>query len=899
MTRAVSRHASAAFNRLPLVVLRNSGLCIILLGLCEPTHAQSASDLYTKAERMYEQGDPYRAAPLFAQAEQQFHTAGDRRDELAAKLGRLHAEADHGHYKAVKAEVEHDLANPLVQNDPHLRIQALSLLGIIDLNIDTEAAGSDWAQLLDVATAAHDLKWENRARGELGLVAGLKGDIGKAGIALFKAIGTAEQIGDVSGAITFRVWLANGMAVNGMPEAALKQLDQAIALAQQHGYEQLPFQLIIAKIRAIALLPEPERSKRVPEAKRLFAETLKIAEDEKVYGAEIELLAQSGQLAAQSGTYVEAEHAFTRAASVAGIAGLKGLEADNELRLANLYLQMQEPQKAAASIAEGMREIDGAEQAYDLPSFIAAEADTQAALGNIRAADALYGRATTLVEGLLVNAPSSQLRSSMISAFSRIYVAHFRLAWDKEHNAVKAFQIIESARGRVLLDAIRNGRSSSAMSPSRPEMKIAQLQRKLVANSLSDAQQKRVLAEIDGAYDALSASQFGQERTPEAPMHVRPVSLSTLTGLLTPNQVFVEYVLDRSASYAIEVSSAGMMVHQLPQSREIAGLVRSYLQDVKAGKNGAAQARSLYSALIAPIAAHNWNSLILVPDGSLHLLPLGALMDDTGEYLLQRASVYVAPSASVLAKIKREPEQRAEKPFLGVAFSEVSHDPEPVATSRGMSDIRSRDIKPLQFSGEEVYKANLALGGDGVVLQGPDASEVKLKAEPLSEFRVIHIAAHGVGDEIEPDRAAIVLHPGSAIEDGLWQAREIRRTRLNADVVVLSACETGTGRLEGEEGIMNLARAFLTAGGKSVVASLWDVDDRSTATIMEDFYEHLAKGKSIASALRSSQLQFIQTYGDKASPYLWAGFEVIGDGTRTITTKTKGAELQAAREHLQ
>lgn len=306
------------------------------------TSAQIASDLYAHAQKLYEQGDPYRAAPLFADAEQQFHAAGDRRNELAAKFGRLHAEADHGHYKAVKAEVEHDLANPLVQSDPPLRIQALSLLGVIDLNIDTEAAGSDWSQLLDVATAAHDLKWQNRARGELGIVAGLKGNIGAAGMALFKAIATAEQIGDVTGAITFRVWLANGMAVNGMPEAALKQLDQATALAQEHHYDQLPFQLIIAKIRAIAMLPEPERSKRAPEAQRLFAETLKLAEDEKVYGAEIELLGQSGQLAIQSGNRVEAEHAFTRAASIAATAGLKGLEAEDELRLADIYLQMQD-----------------------------------------------------------------------------------------------------------------------------------------------------------------------------------------------------------------------------------------------------------------------------------------------------------------------------------------------------------------------------------------------------------------------------------------------------------------------------------------------------------------------------------------------------------------------------
>jgi CHAT domain-containing protein len=105
-------------------------------------------------------------------------------------------------------------------------------------------------------------------------------------------------------------------------------------------------------------------------------------------------------------------------------------------------------------------------------------------------------------------------------------------------------------------------------------------------------------------------------------------------------------------------------------------------------------------------------------------------------------------------------------------------------------------------------------------------------------------------------------------------------TRLNADVGVLSACETGSGRLEGEEGIMDLARSFLIAGAKSVVASLWAVDDLSTATLMGFFYEHLAAGLEVREALRQAQLDFIRNYGSKAEPYYWAGFEVIGDGTK-------------------
>ena len=92
---------------------------------------------------------------------------------------------------------------------------------------------------------------------------------------------------------------------------------------------------------------------------------------------------------------------------------------------------------------------------------------------------------------------------------------------------------------------------------------------------------------------------------------------------------------------------------------------------------------------------------------------------------------------------------------------------------------------------------------------------------------------------------------------------------------------------------MNLARPFLTAGARSVVASLWDVDDRSTATLMESFYEHLKDGMSVNEALRHAQLDFIKVYGEKAKPNLWAGFEVIGDGTKRFTFEKP--DLRSAR----
>jgi CHAT domain-containing protein len=180
------------------------------------------------------------------------------------------------------------------------------------------------------------------------------------------------------------------------------------------------------------------------------------------------------------------------------------------------------------------------------------------------------------------------------------------------------------------------------------------------------------------------------------------------------------------------------------------------------------------------------------------------------------------------------------------------------------------------------------------------ATESSLKSEPLQDFKIIHLALHGFGDMTEPDRAGLVLAPGDTKEDGLWQAREIRESRFTADLVTLSACETGVGRLQGEEGIMNLARTFLVAGAKSVVASLWDADDRSTATLMKHFYEEIARRKNVAEALRGAQLTMLREFGSDLQPYYWAGFTVIGDGSRQIKlTQTNTAVKRAAGGNIQ
>ena len=140
-----------------------------------------------------------------------------------------------------------------------------------------------------------------------------------------------------------------------------------------------------------------------------------------------------------------------------------------------------------------------------------------------------------------------------------------------------------------------------------------------------------------------------------------------------------------------------------------------------------------------------------------------------------------------------------------------------------------------------------------------------------------------IADPLYPERSALVLGADpKAGEDGLLQVREIKKLRLNAELTTLSACDSGVGKLQGEEGVSDLAEAFLVAGAKTVVASLWSADDSFARALMERFYQRLALGEETSSALRGAKLDLLTKYGEQVSPFYWAGFVAIGDASTPI-----------------
>jgi CHAT domain-containing protein len=376
--------------------------------------------------------------------------------------------------------------------------------------------------------------------------------------------------------------------------------------------------------------------------------------------------------------------------------------------------------------------------------------------------------------------------------------------------------------------------------------------------------------------------------------------LTTVENDLHPDEVLLEYVLDDPISFCISVTRRGAHVQALPIGRkEVEKLAEQFVDEVRAKGVGVETSKRLFRVLLEPIPeARTAARLIVAPDGALNLLPFEALRDDQGEYLLKSRVISYVPSGTILDVLRRaRKNETARRPFLGVG--DVAYEnqggagrrlPAPGTVRgrvlRGMADLSGMRLQDLPQTREEVEEIGKIVGPEAVILLGKDATETAFKKEPLDQFRVLHLAVHGFADKQYPERSALVLgtDPKSG-DDGLLQVREIIRLRLNAELTTLSACDTGVGKLQGQEGVSSLVEAFLVAGSKSVVASLWSADDTFASALMNRFYQRLGKGEDTGSALRGAKIDLLTKYGEQVSPFYWAAFIAVGEASTPVGIK--------------
>ena len=430
------------------------------------------------------------------------------------------------------------------------------------------------------------------------------------------------------------------------------------------------------------------------------------------------------------------------------------------------------------------------------------------------------------------------------------------------------------------------------------ETDVASLQLRLMQTK--DAGEREQLLDQLVEYERRLGLAWTRGDAPYQRFPVQPVALGRLQESLEAGEVLVEYVLDEPKSFCLSVTRNSAYARVLPAGRkEIDKVTQEFIDEVRSKESAIEPAKQLYSFLIRSVPETSTATrLILAPDGVLNLLPFEALRDVQGQYLLKSHVISYVPSGTILDMLRRTKDQQfAPMPLLAVG--DVAYEnqggagrkmPPPVTVrgrmERGIADLSGIGLHDLPQTREEVREIGKVVGADAVLLLGKDATETAFKRQPLDQFRILHLAVHGFADTQYPERSALVLgaDPKSG-DDGLLQVREIIRLRLNAELTTLSACDSGVGKLQGQEGVSNLVEAFLVAGSKSVVASLWNVDDASTSALMEDFYKRLAQGEPTSSALRNAKLDLLARFGDQESPYYWAAFISVGETFAPIQIK--------------
>ena len=281
------------------------------------------------------------------------------------------------------------------------------------------------------------------------------------------------------------------------------------------------------------------------------------------------------------------------------------------------------------------------------------------------------------------------------------------------------------------------------------------------------------------------------------------------------------------------------------------------------------------------VAEVDHRRLVVVPDGFLAYLPFGVLVHPTtGTPLLVDREVLQLPSLETLSALRAAPAHGpvandlvvVADPVLDRTDPRFGHHAPPTSTRRA-------SLARLKGTGTEAESLLTLNPSASTALIGFEASRDRILSGALRGHRVVHIAAHGVLDGRHPELSALVLSSfdrSGAATDGFLRLDDVYRLRLDADLVVLSACETALGQAMRGEGLIGLARGFFFAGAKQVIASLWQVRDDTTAELMRRFHERLQRGEPATAALRAAQLA-LRADPSTASPYFWAGFTSLGD----------------------
>lgn len=481
---------------------------------------------------------------------------------------------------------------------------------------------------------------------------------------------------------------------------------------------------------------------------------------------------------------------------------------------------------------------------FDRGRIAEAEGDRARAIG-------LYRRAIEVIERQRSTISTEASKIGFVGDKQAVY-RHVVSALVATEDRATAFEYLERAKSRALVDLLASKRDFAVAGGDARKAKAL----------LAEADAAEEEAMLQGAPGAASSSRgiavearrrLGEE-SPELASLVSVGALSAreVQALVPPDETLLEYFQADRELLAFVVTRGSLEVVRLDASGLAQDLAR-FRRDVADPRSDrqAALARRLHARLVAPLAGRiATRDIAVVAHGPLHYLPFNALHDGSA-HLIDRYGLRMLPSASVLRFLRPKPEAQAGDVL---AF--------------GNPDL-----------GDPRFDLAYAQAEVAAIARGRPASRVLVRKEATESafrqlaggFRYVHFATHGAFDPGSPLESTLMLAP-EARGDGRLTADKLYSMRLHADLVTLSACETGLGKVASGDDVVGLTRAFLYAGSRSIVASLWKVDDEATSYLMTRFYEGLGRTDK-RNALRQAQIATRQRY---PHPFFWAAFQLTG-----------------------
>ncbi len=601
--------------------------------------------------------------------------------------------------------------------------------------------------------------------------------------------------------------------------------------------------------------------------------------------------------------------------------------ADNRLLAGRALAALERYDEAERALAESVTLNRTLGYPRDVAIGLAATASVAARRGDVDRALALVIEATTIVESIRAELGAARNRSTYVASMRELYDLHAELMLERHRrqgsvdDAFAAFILSERARARSMLEGLRA--RAAGIDIDVPPSLAAERRRDLrvfraAERDLRIAQQRADAEAIEAAHLAVDTALAAIDRLDARIAKKSPrfaalsdppaVSLQRIQANIPPETTLAVFLLGHERAVAWRFTREAFDVVELGSAEVIRDLARQAHAQLTARNTVVDEppearrrrieeadeafertAAALGARVLAPLAAASPN-LVIVPDGPLHLVPFAALPVD-GVPLVEHTNTWTAPSVSVLLETARANEGPAPSGLVAIAdpVFDTFDTRAPVAPPEDIT----MPLPRLAFSGEEVRRIEQLFAARKLptrVVQGFDATRDLVLAQGLAGREVIHLATHAIVDDRRPERSVLMLSQIDAkgrARDGRLGVHDIYGLRLDAELVVLSACDSARGAYVSGEGLMGLTRAFLFAGARSVLGSLWRVHDRGAGPLLTRFHEARLDGASPAAALRTAQ-RAMRREARWRAPYYWAPF-VLHVATADITSAGTGS----------